>query len=102
MEGRVPALTFPGTMTVIFAGTAAGLASGIIYVLVRRLVRGAVMRALIFLAVGELIAWRGVHGLLVRPQIMFMTLALIYLSTLLALAESGRATSEELRGYIGG
>jgi hypothetical protein len=41
--------------------------------------------------------------LLIRPQIMFMSLAVIYLSLFIAFAESRRAaTSEELHGYIGG
>lgn len=71
--------TVPGTLTVLFAGTVAGLASGLIYYVLRRFVRASGVRTALFLAVCGLIAWRGVHGLLPVPQLMFMTLALVFL-----------------------
>jgi len=76
-----PAMVFtiPGTLTVLFAGTVAGLAAGLIYYLLRRFVRGASIRTALFLIICELVAWRGVHGLLLVPQLMFMTLALVFL-----------------------
>ena len=79
MEGRVPAFTFQGSTTVVFAGTVAGLVSGLIYHLLRRFVRKPWVRTAAFIAICELVSWRGVHGLLPIPQLMFMTLALVYL-----------------------
>lgn len=71
--------TIEGTLTVVFAGTVAGLFAGLIYYLVRRFLREPWLRTLVFVAICELVTWRGVHGLLPVPQLMFMTLALIYL-----------------------
>jgi hypothetical protein len=79
MEGRVPAFTLPGSLTVVFAGTVAGLLAGLIYHLLRRFVRKPWIRTPAFFAICELVSWRGVHGLLPLPQAMFMTLALVYL-----------------------
>jgi hypothetical protein len=78
MEGRVPVLT-PGSFTVVFAGTVAGAFAGLIYHLLRRFVRNQWVRTAAFIVICELVAWRGVHGLLPVPQAMFMTLALVYL-----------------------
>ncbi len=78
MEGRVPVLTL-GSLTVVFAGTLAGALAGLIYYLLRRFVRTSWVRTAAFIAICELVAWRGVHGLLPLPQAMFMTLALAYL-----------------------
>ena len=78
MEGRVPVLTL-GSLTVLFAGTVAGAFAGLIYYLLRRFVRIPWVRTAAFIAICELVAWRGVHGLLPLPQAMFMTLALAYL-----------------------
>jgi len=33
----------------------------------------------VFIVICELVTWRGVNGLLPVPQLMFMTLALVYL-----------------------
>jgi hypothetical protein len=71
--------TIPGTLTVLFAGTVAGVAAGLIYYVLRRFVRGATIRSALFLIICELVAWRGVHGLLLVPQLMFMALALVFL-----------------------
>ena len=80
MEQRTEmVLTAGGTLTVIFAGTVAGLASGLIYFLIRRFVQSPLVRTLLFIVIIELIAWRGVSGLLPKPQLMFMTLALVHI-----------------------
>ena len=79
MEGRVPAFTLEGSTTVVLAGTASGLLAGVIYHLLQRFVSEPWIRTAAFIAVCELIAWRGVHGQLPLPQLMFMTLALAYL-----------------------
>jgi len=79
MEGRVPAFTPEGSIAVVFWGTLAGVFSGVIYHLLRRFVRTPWIRTAAFLVICELVAWRGVKGLLPIPQAMFMALALAYL-----------------------
>lgn len=71
--------TIPGTLTVLLAGTVSGLAAGLIYYLLRRFVRAEWLRTAAFLIICGLISWRGVHGLLLVPQLMFMALALLFL-----------------------
>jgi hypothetical protein len=104
MEGRVPVLTL-GSLTVVFAGTVTGAFAGLIYYLLRRFVRTSWVRTAAFIAICELIAWRGVHGLLPVPQAMFMTLALAYLIVVDILGRRSQAprgrpglTSEAGRG----
>jgi hypothetical protein len=89
MEGRVPAFTFEGSTTVVLAGTVAGLLAGLIYYLLRRFVRKPWIRTAAFIAICELVSWRGVHGLLALPQAMFMALALLYLVIVDALGRHG-------------
>jgi len=72
--------TVPGTLTVLFAGTVAGLAAGLIYYVLRRFVRATWIRTLAFVLICGVIAWRGVHGLLLVPQLMFMALALVFMA----------------------
>jgi hypothetical protein len=73
-------LTIEGTLTVVFAGTVAGLFAGLIYYLARRFLRQPWLQTLVFVAVCELVTWRGVHGLLPVPQLMFLSLALGFLA----------------------
>ncbi|HJP59209.1 MAG TPA: hypothetical protein VJ865_04405 [Gemmatimonadaceae bacterium] len=75
----VMVFTIPGTLAVVLAGTVAGLVAGLIYYLLRRFVRESWVRTAVFLVICGLIAWRGVHGLLLVPQLMFMALALVFL-----------------------
>ena len=75
----VMVFTVPGTLAVVFAGTVAGLGAGLIYYLLRRFVRESWVRTAVFMIICGLIAWRGVHGLLFVPQLMFMALALVFL-----------------------
>jgi hypothetical protein len=79
MEGRVPVFTPEGSIVVVFFGTVAGALSGLIYYLLRRFVRRPWLRTAAFITICELISWRGVSGLLPLPQVMFMTLALVFL-----------------------
>jgi hypothetical protein len=79
MEGRVPAFTPEGTITVVFYGTLAGAFAGLVYHLLRRFVKKLWLRTAAFIAICGLVSWRGVRGLLPIPQAMFMTLALFYL-----------------------
>jgi hypothetical protein len=79
MEGRTPVFTARGSATVVFTGTVAGTLAGLIYYLLRRFVRRPWIRTTLFIAICEVVTWRGVHELLPKPQLMFMTLALVYL-----------------------
>ena len=79
MEGRVPAFTPEGSAAVVFWGTVAGAFSGLIYHLLRRFVHKPWVRTISFIAICELISWRGVSGLLPVPQAMFMALAFVFL-----------------------
>jgi hypothetical protein len=80
MEGRATLVfTVGGSLTVLFAGTVAGTFAGLIYYLLRRFVQQPWLRTTAFIVICELVTWRGVHGLLPRPQLLFMTLALVYL-----------------------
>jgi hypothetical protein len=76
MEGRTPVFTVQGSVNVVFAGTVAGALAGMIYYFVGRFVRQPWLRSLTFIAICEVATWCGVSGLLPRPQIMFMALAL--------------------------
>ena len=71
--------TVPGTLTVILAGTVSGLGAGLLYYLLRRFVRADWVRTIAFVIICGLVAWRGVHGLWLVPQLMFMALALLFL-----------------------
>ena len=79
MEGRVPVFTPEGSVAVVFYGTVAGAFSGLIYHLLRRFVHKPWIRTVAFIGLCELVAWRGVSGLLPVPKAMFMTLALAFL-----------------------
>src|SRR4026208_2550441 len=79
MEGRVPVCPPEGSAAVVFYGTVAGAFSGLIYHLLRRFVHKPWIRTVAFIAICELVAWRGVSGLLPVPKAMFMALALGYL-----------------------
>lgn len=81
MEHRpVFVFTPEGTLSVVLAGTVSGLFAGLIYYLARRFIKQPWLRTALFITSCELIVWRGVHGLLPVPQLMFMTLGLIYLA----------------------
>lgn len=92
MEHRPQLVLTPGgTLTVIFAGTVAGLVAGFICFLARVLFRRRLIRTLVFIVAVELIVWRGVHGLLPVPQLMFLGLGATFIGVLLSL---GRAAAD--------
>ena len=72
--------TVEGTLTVVFAGTVAGLFAGLIYCLTRQFLRQPWVRTVVFVVICELVTWRGVHGVLPVAQLMFMGLSLVYLA----------------------
>ncbi|HUQ19074.1 MAG TPA: hypothetical protein VM099_05625 [Gemmatimonadaceae bacterium] len=76
-EGRVPVLT-SGTVTVLLMGTLAGAFAGLAHGLLRRFVRNKAIRVGAFFVFCTLFTIRGVHGLLIRPQLLFITLTLVY------------------------
>lgn len=78
-------LTLGGTLTVIFAGTVAGMVAGFIYFLSRVLFHQRVIRTMVFIVAIELIVWRGVSGLLPVPQLLFLGLGAIFIAVLLSL-----------------
>ena len=92
MEGRAPVFTPEGSVAVVFWGTLAGAFSGVIYHLSRRFVRKPWFRTAAFITICELVAWRGVSGLLPIPQAMFMALALGYLIIVDVLGRRSRRT----------
>lgn len=96
MEGRVPVFTPEGSIAVVFFGTVAGAASGLIYYVLRRFVRKPWVRTVAFITICELISWRGVSGLLPLPQAMFMALALVYLMMVDALGRRARLARTDL------
>jgi hypothetical protein len=77
-EGRVPVLTFGGTITVLFAATAAGLAAGVVQGLLRSAIRNAPARSLVFLLFCVGFTWYGVIGILPRPRLLFVGLTVVY------------------------
>jgi hypothetical protein len=96
MEGRVPVFTPEGSLAVVFFGTVAGAASGLIYYLLRRFVRKPWVRTVAFIVICELVSWRGVSGLLLVPQAMFMALALVYLVIVDVLGRRARPARTDL------
>jgi hypothetical protein len=80
MQGTAGAWTFGGTITVVFLGTVSGFAAGLIYHLLRRFVARPWIRTTAFVVICGLISWRGVHGVPLNQQAMFMALALAYLA----------------------
>jgi hypothetical protein len=98
MEGRVPVFTPEGSIAVVFYGAVAGAFSGVIYHLLRRFVRKPWVRIAAFIAICELVAWRGVSGLLPLPQAMFMALALAYLVIVEVLGRCSRPAPADSAG----
>jgi hypothetical protein len=76
-EGRVPVLT-SGTLTVLLMGTLAGTLAGFAHGLLRKFVRNNAVRVAGFFLFCTLFTIRGVHGLLIKPQLLFVALTLMY------------------------
>ena len=77
-EGRVPAFTLPGSMTVVFAGTMAGLAAGAVYGVMRRYIHHTIARNILFVLLAIGFTWRAESTLLQRPRLVFVALTFVY------------------------
>ena len=77
-EGRVPVLSPSGTFTVVMMGVLSGTLAGFIHGLLRRFVHNEALRIPAFFIFCTLFTIRGVHGLLLRPKLLFIALTLVY------------------------
>jgi hypothetical protein len=78
-EGRVPAFSVGGTITVLFMGTMAGVAGGAVHGILRRLINSMPARNILFAIVCTAFTWRAVNALLPRPRLMFVALTFAYI-----------------------
>ena len=81
-EGRVPVLTLGGTLTVVFAGTMAGLAGGAAHGILSWLVANALLRNVVFLLLCIALTWHAVNELLPLPRLTFVALTVVYVAAL--------------------
>jgi hypothetical protein len=81
-EGRIPAFTIGGTLTVVFVATLAGLAAGLVYGVLKRLIANGYIRNAVFLAMCVAFTWRALNTLLPRPRLMFVALTVVYVLVL--------------------
>lgn len=81
-EGRTPVLSPSGTFTVVTMGTLAGALGGIVHALIRRFVRNELMRLALFGILSVLFTLRVVNHLLVRPQLLFVAIMIVYVIVL--------------------
>lgn len=86
-EGRVPMFTLGGSLTVVFAGTMAGLAGGIAHGALAHYIRNAMIRNTIFVVLCIAFTWRAVNELLPRPRLMFVALTIVYAIVLEVIAK---------------
>lgn len=77
-EGRVPAMSVGGTLTILFAGTMAGLTGGVVHGLLKWFVRSTPVMNVLFLGVCLAFTWLAETALLPRPRLMFVALTAIY------------------------
>ena len=79
VSGAPAAISLGGTITVLGAGAASGLAGGIIYGLLGRFFpHGRVRRDLLFAAALILLTLRGLHPVRPLPLALFGTLVVVY------------------------
>ena len=93
-EGRIPAFTVGGTLTVIFAGTMFGLAAGAVHGLLARYLHNVMLRNLVFLIIAVFFTWRAVNALLPRPRLMFVALTLVFAIALELISRRERASQQ--------
>jgi hypothetical protein len=80
-------------MTVLFMGTAYGLAGGAIHGLLRRFVHNVIARNILFAVICTAVTWRVANVLLPRTRLTFvaLTLAYIIVMELIAARQASRA-----------
>ncbi|HXG71463.1 MAG TPA: hypothetical protein VNJ04_12730 [Gemmatimonadaceae bacterium] len=100
IEGRLPAFTVEGTITVVALGTVSGAFAGLVYYLTGRFMRSSWARTAAFFTVCLLISWRGVHGVMPVSQAMFMALSFFYLVVVDVLGRRARCASHARRHSI--
>ena len=100
IEGRAPAFSIEGTITVVALGTVSGAFAGLVYYLTGRFIKNPWARTTAFFAVCLLISWRGVHGVMPVSQAMFMALSFVYLAIVDALGRRARFASDARRHSI--
>src|SRR5215203_5118302 len=77
--GAQQAVSVEGTITVLLAGLAAGVAGGAIYALLARLLpTRRLLRAVLFAAVLALLTLRGLHPVLPFTLALFLPIVLVY------------------------
>jgi hypothetical protein len=96
-EGRVPVLTFGGTLTIVFAGTMAGLAGGAAHGILRWLITNALVRNTVFLLLCIAFTWHALNALLPRPRLMFVALTVVYVAALEAVTSRRDRSRKPLR-----
>ena len=92
-EGRVPAFTLRGTLTVVFLGVMAGVAGGVVHGLARRFIHNIFTRHILFAIVCTAITWRAANVVLPRQRLMFVALTFAYI-ILMELATARHAARE--------
>jgi hypothetical protein len=81
-EGRVPVLTPSGTLKVVMMGALAGLVGGVVHGLLRQFVPRTSIRVLVFVVICVAFTYYAVNALLPWPRLLFVALALVYVSVL--------------------
>jgi len=77
--GAQRSVTVEGTITVLLAGMAAGVAAGAIYALLARVLPGRrLLRAGLFAIVLVLLTLRGLHPVQSLPLALFLPIVLVY------------------------
>ena len=78
-NGAAPSLTVEGTLTVLLAGTASGIAGAVFYALLDwRVPRHRALRALLFAAFLGFVTARGLHPVALLPLALFSPLVALY------------------------
>jgi len=103
-EGRIPAFTISGTLSVVFVATLAGLAAGLVHGVLKRLIANSYIRNAVLLAICVAFTWRALNTLLPKPRLMFVALTVVYvlvLEIVTARRERSNEKSEVNPAFVG-
>ena len=78
-EGRVPAFSVGGTITVLFLGTVYGIAGGAVHGILRHFVHSIIARNIVFAVISTAVTWRVANVLLPRDRFIFVALTFAYI-----------------------